>query len=310
MSHAADETHAPPPPDRVPPRLPRAVQTLIALSVAVYFLQLTLVSTPDMIALLGFRTGELSRTWWTAVTYMFVHAGFWHLALNMYSLFLFGPRVEREWSTAEFARFFVMCGLGGLLLHLLFFRGSALVGASAAVYGVMLAYARRWPDDEIYLFAVLPIRVKWFIALLVVADLVHGLEGDTTGTAHFAHLGGFLTGWLYLRVADAARGEGIRATVSTVPELDAAPRPLPRGLPRPREQRGDEIDDVVAKSKAALANRPTLQIAAPKPRPAPTPGADLDQVLDKISQHGLESLSAEEREVLDEASRRMRGEGA
>ena len=116
MSHAADETPAPQPPGRAHPRLPRAVQTLIAICVAVYFLQLTLVSTPDMIALLGFRTGELSRTWWTAVTYMFVHAGFWHLALNMYSLFLFGPRVEREWSGGEFARFFVMCGLGGLLL--------------------------------------------------------------------------------------------------------------------------------------------------------------------------------------------------
>lgn len=311
MPHAADETHAPLPPGQAPaPRLPRAVQALIAASVGVYFLQLTLVSTPDMIALLGFRTGELSRTWWTAVTYMFVHAGFWHLALNMYSLFLFGPRLEREWSAGEFARYFVMCGLGGLLLHLLFFRGGALVGASAAVYGVMLAYARRWPDDEIYLFAVLPIKVKWFIALLVVVDLVHGLEGSSTGTAHFAHLGGFLTGWLYLRVADAARGgDGIRATVSNVPELEDAPRPIPRGLPRPREQRGDEIDDVVAKSKAALANRPTLQLAAPKPRPAPAPVVDLDQVLDKISRQGLDSLSDEERAVLDAASRRMRGEG-
>src|SRR5687768_14413779 len=152
----------------------------------------------------------------------------------MYSLFLFGPRVEREWSAAEFARYFVMCGLGGLLLHLLFFRGSSLVGASAAVYGVMLAYARRWPDDEVYLFAVLPIKVKWFMALLVLMDLVYGLSGDTTGTAHFAHLGGFLTGWLYLRVADAARGDGLKATVSSVPDFgDAPPRPIPRSLPRP-----------------------------------------------------------------------------
>lgn len=310
MPHPADETHAPLPTGHAPPRLPRAVQALLALSVGVYFLQLTLVATPDMIALLGFRTGELSRTWWTAVTYMFVHAGFWHLALNMYSLFLFGPRLERAWSAGEFTRYFVLCGLGGLLLHLLFFRGGALVGASAAVYGVMLAYARRWPEDEIYLFAVLPIKVKWFITLLVVVDLVHGLEGSTTGVAHFAHLGGFLTGWLYLRVADAARGgEGIRATVANVPDLDEAPRPIPRGLPRPREQRGDEIDDVVAKSKAALANRPTLQIAAPPPRPAPTPGTDLDHVLDKISQQGLASLNEEERALLDAASRRMRGEG-
>ena len=301
MSYAVDEPQA--------PRLTPAVQWLIAINVAIFFLQLTVVTTADMAALLGFHTGDLSRTWWTVVTYMFVHAGFWHLALNMYTLFLFGPRVEREWSAGEFARYFVMCGMGGLLLHLLLFRDATLVGASAAVYGVMLAYARRWPDDEIYLFAVVPIKVKWFIALLVVMDLVNGLGNSGSGVAHFAHLGGFLTGWFYLRVADATGGERLRAQLAPAPDFgDAPPRAIPRGLPRPRA-RAEEVDDVVAQSKAALAQRPSVQLAPAKPPQAAAPRADdLDQVLDKISQHGLESLSADERALLEEASRRMRGE--
>ena len=308
MSYAVDEPQA--------PRLTPAVQWLIAINVAIFFLQLTVVTTEDMAALLGFRTGELTRTWWTVVTYMFVHAGFWHLALNMYTLFLFGSRVEREWSAAEFTRYFLLCGMGGLLLHLLFFRGSTLVGASAAVYGVMLAYARRWPDDEIYLFAVLPIKVKWFIALLVVMDLVNGVQSNVVGdgvasggVAHFAHLGGFLTGWLYLRAADATGRDGLRAHVAPAPDFgDAPPRPVPRGLPRPRA-RSEEVDDVVAKSKAALAQRPTVQQVAPAPpRPPATAGSDLDRLLDKIGQHGIDSLTADERRLLDEASKKMRGE--
>jgi len=308
MSYAADEPQA--------PRLTPAVQWLIAISVAIYFLQLTVVTANDVASALGFNAGGVARSWWTVVTYMFVHAGFWHLALNMYTLFLFGPRVEREWSAGEFARYFVMCGMGGLLLHLLFFRGATLVGASAAVYGVMLAYARRWPDDEVYLFAVVPIKVKWFIALLVLMDLVNGLQSNVLGEgaqsggiAHFAHLGGFLTGWLYLRVADAAGRDGLRAHVAPAPDFgDAPPRPVPRGLPRPRA-RSEEVDDVVAKSKAALAQRPQLQQAAPAaPRGPAPPAGDLDQLLDKIGQHGIDSLTADERRLLDEASKRMRGE--
>lgn len=294
------------------PRLTPAVQWLIALSVAIYFLQITLVRPDDVVAWFGFRAVDLPQRWWTTVTYMFVHGGFWHLALNMYTLFLFGPRVEREWSPAEFTRYFLLCGLGGLLLHLLFFRGSAvpLVGASAAIYGVMLAYARRWPDDELYLFAIVPIKVKWLMAMLVLVDLVNGLGGGfgNPNVAHFAHLGGFVTGYLYLRATEAARGEGLRARIARVRDLgDDPPRPVPRGLPRPRPER-DDVDDIVAKSKAALAQRPGVQLAQlPSTSTLPPAQGELDILLDKISQHGIESLTSEERRLLEDASRRMRG---
>lgn len=291
-----------------PLRLTPAVQWLLALNVVVAFLQITVVDPRDMAQFLGFQSPQLGSRWWTTATYMFVHAGFWHFALNMYMLFLFGPRIEREWSPREFAGYYLLCGAGGLFAHLLFFREGLLVGASAAVFGVALAYALRWPDDELYLFAVIPLKVKWWIALLVLLDLWGGLSNARTGVAHFAHLGGFATGLLYLRLADVLRSrERMRPRVSQAPDYgEETPRAIPRGLQR--RERPDEVDDIVAKSKAALAQRPNVQ-TLPVQRPArPEPERQLDDVLDKISHHGLESLTPEERRVLDEASKKMRGE--
>ncbi|HET7622921.1 MAG TPA: rhomboid family intramembrane serine protease, partial [Gemmatimonadaceae bacterium] len=128
------------------PRLTPAVQWLIAINVAVYFLQLTLVGPVDIQRALAFEVRDLTERPWTIVTYMFVHAGFWHLALNMWMLWLFGPRLERAWNSRSFTFYYVLCGLGGWLFHLMIARdGSYLLGASAAIYGVMLAYAMRWP---------------------------------------------------------------------------------------------------------------------------------------------------------------------
>ena len=110
------------------PRVTRAVLWLIATNVAIYFLQITVQE--DLPAWLGFSTAAFaSRHWWTALTYMFVHAGFWHLLLNMYMLYAFGPRVERAWSTAGFSWYYLWCGLGGVLFHFMLDQGGLLVGA-------------------------------------------------------------------------------------------------------------------------------------------------------------------------------------
>lgn len=306
----ANENPAPPQSPRITP----AVQWVIAATAAIFFLQLVSpAGAADMQRLLGFSANSVGERWWTPVTYLLVHGGFWHLALNMYALALFGPRVERAWSGGEFTRYYVVCGVGGLLLHLLLFRDSPLVGASSAVYGVMLAYARRWPDADVYLFSVVPVKVKWLVALLVVMTLVSGLgSADGVGVAHLAHLGGFATGWIYLRVIEAAGGPGgsggLRPRVASIPDVpDETPRAIPRGLPRARE-RGDETDEIVAKSKAAIANQPSRPVRRRVAAARPPAEADLDSVLDKIARQGLASLTMEERRVLEEASRRLRDE--
>lgn len=289
------------------PRITPAVQWLIAINVAIYFLQLTVVSPPDVQSALGFEVRDLPYAWWKAFTYMFVHADFWHLALNMYTLWLFGPRVEHAWSSGGFTRYYLLCGLGGWLAHLLFFRGALLLGASGAIYGVMYAYARQWPDDELHVFGVMPVKVKWLVAFLIVSSLVLGLSslGASGGTAHFAHLGGAAAGWFYLRTPSAQGIARLRERISQVPDTpDEIPRPVPRSLPRPRERQ--EIDEIVAKSKAVASRRPMAP--APLRKVAARSRADdLNLVLDKISEHGLDSLTGDERQLLEDMSKKLRG---
>ena len=291
------------------PRLTKAVQWLIAINVAIYFLQLTVVGSQNMLPALGFEARDLSRAWWTIVTYMFVHGGFWHLALNVYTLYLFGPRVEHAWSAGEFTRYYVLCGLGGWFVHLLFARDSLLIGASAAVLGVTLAYATRWPDEEIYLFGVIPLKVKWMVALLVAMNLIGGIADTGGGVAYLAHLGGLGAGWLYLRTSSSAASGGLdklKPRVSPIPDIpDETPRAIPRSLPRAREK-GNEIDEIIARSSAAVARRPTV------PPPTVVKGAkrmsDIDLVLDKISKHGMDSLTNDEKRLLEEMSKELRRE--
>ena len=115
------------PQDQPAPRAATAVQWLIAINVAVYFFQLTLFSPSDAQSVLGFHTKDLGHQWWTIGTYMFVHGGFLHLALNMYTLWIFGPRVEAKWGSREFMRFYLFCGLGGWFAHLVFVPGDLLL---------------------------------------------------------------------------------------------------------------------------------------------------------------------------------------
>ncbi|MGH7713881.1 MAG: rhomboid family intramembrane serine protease [Gemmatimonadaceae bacterium] len=300
----------PPTDDLEAPRITPAVQWLIAINVAVFFLQLTLLGSTTVQQALGFSSRALATSWWTVVTYMFVHGGFLHLALNMYTLYLFGPRVERAWSAGEFTRYYVLCGLGGWLFHLLFARDALLIGASAAVLGVMLAYAMRWPNDEVYLFGVMPVKVKWLVGIMAVANVVAGIQGasDQTGVAYLAHVGGLAAGWLYLRTSSASSGiDKIRNHVAQAPDYpDEMPRAVPKSAPRAKEK-AEDIDDVIARSKVVASERRAAPAReAPAQSPPTRTMSSLDAVLDKISRQGIESLTKEELEVLEAASRKLR----
>ena len=288
-----------------------AVAWLLGVNIAVYFLQVTVVSPGDMYAALGFHSkdlGNLGSAWWTIGTYMFVHGSFWHLMLNMYTLWLFGPRVERQWTPGEFTRFYLFCGLGGWFLHLFVPGAGVLIGASAAVMGVMLAYAILWPHERLYLFGVVPITVRWLMVLVVLTNLLGGITATPdSGIAYLAHLGGLGAGWLYLRTAAAVNLASVRRHVEPVPDLPE--EDLPRAVPKShRAPRSRDADDAVARSKAMTSRRRAVTRTKPAEMPAPvkSDAAILDRVLDKISAEGLDSLTADERQLLDDASKRRR----
>lgn len=296
------------------PRITPAVQWLIAINVAVFFVQLTLVNAVDVQHALAFEVRDLTTRPWTIVTYMFVHTGFWHLVFNMWMLWVFGPRVERAWNSRSFVLYYILCGLGGWLFHLMIARdGSYLLGASAAIFGVMLAYAMRWPDDEVRFFPLvfIAMKVRWYVVLLVGLNLAMGLwtMNGGSGVAYFAHLGGVFVGYLYLRLSAAHGIDRLRQRMSQVPDIpDEPPRAIPRTQPRPRE-RASEIDEIVARSNAIAANKRT---AAGGPSLAAKVGKkksdELNVVLDKISRRGIGSLTHDERRLLEEMSKRLRSE--
>jgi membrane associated rhomboid family serine protease len=145
---------------------------------------------------------------WQLITYGFLHGSLLHLALNMYALWLFGGPLERRWGPHYFATFFLACVIGAGLVHLVVAEmaldqgGSAypVIGASGGVFGLLLAFGMRYPDVRlILLFPPIPMKAKWFVLGYGLIELVAGVTGTANGIAHFAHLGGMLTGYLLLR---------------------------------------------------------------------------------------------------------------
>jgi membrane associated rhomboid family serine protease len=143
----------------------------------------------------------LLKGWiWQLVTYMFLHHGFWHIFFNMFALWMFGSTLERVWGAKGFLRYYFLTGVGGGLCYLLFNMNSTIptVGASGAIYGLLVAYAVLFPDSIIYLWFFIPIKAKWFALGFGVIEFVASFRpGDSI--AHLAHLGGMVIGYVYLK---------------------------------------------------------------------------------------------------------------
>jgi hypothetical protein len=140
---------------------------------------------------------------------------------------------------------------------------------------------------------------------LFVFNLVMGVAGtgDAGGAniAYFAHIGGVLAAYVYIRMAATAGMDQVRQRVANLPDVDEPPRAIPRNLPR--RERGDEVDDIVAKSKALAAKR---AVTLSPSRRREGRADELNRVLDKISEQGIDSLTSDERKVLEEMSKRLR----
>ncbi|HJU90154.1 MAG TPA: rhomboid family intramembrane serine protease [Gemmatimonadaceae bacterium] len=134
---------------------------------------------------------------WTIITYMFAHAGPWHLIFNMLSLYFFGPRVESRLGSGRFITLYFLSGLTAAALS--FLDRAPIVGASGAVFGVFMAYARFWPHDKIYIWGVVPVEARLLLLFTTFYAVFNGLGRFGGGIAHWAHLGGILGAYLYLQ---------------------------------------------------------------------------------------------------------------
>jgi membrane associated rhomboid family serine protease len=144
-------------------------------------------------------------TWWQVVTYMFVHSGFQHIFFNMLALFIFGIQLERRMGSTEFLLYYFFSGIGAGLATVLInsvagMGGVAVVGASGAIFGLLLAFASFFPDARIFIFGVLPMRAPTAVALYAGIEVVLQFWNSRSGVAHLTHLAGLAFGYLYLVV--------------------------------------------------------------------------------------------------------------
>ncbi len=138
---------------------------------------------------------------WQLVSYMFLHAGFSHIFFNLFALWMFGQAIENYWGTRRFTIYYFLTGIGAALLHMLIGAGGApTLGASGAVYGILLAFGMMFPERPIMLlFPPIPIKAKYFVAGFGVIELISGISRANSGVAHFAHLGGMLVGFILIK---------------------------------------------------------------------------------------------------------------
>ena len=255
--------------------MPPAIKTIILVNIAVFLLQFS----PFGIFVMYYgslwpvaSSGEYSFQIWQLLTYMFMHGGIAHILFNMFALWLFGTEIENYWGTKEFTAYYFICGIGAALINLLTTVGSPFptVGASGAVFGILLAFGLMFPDRYIFLYFLFPIKAKYFVVGYAAIELLMGINSSAMGSgstiAHFAHLGGMLVGFAYIKF----RQQGFSFSDwldKTFPKKDE--KDGPKLYKKEQKNNGMEVSE-----------------------------AEIDAILDKISRYGYESLTEAEKQKL------------
>jgi hypothetical protein len=190
---------------------------------------------------------------------------------------------------------------------LLFAQHTSVIGASGAISGVLVAYALRWPDEEVYLFGVIPMKSRWLVAALLAMNIIFALS-PSSRIDWTAHVGGMAFGWIFLKLYAVGGINRVRGWVSAVPdESEDMPRAVPRNR-SPMRDRAGSVDEVVARSNAVVLRESKPLQHVPKQETPKEYAARVNRVLDKISQQGIGSLTRDERRLLEDMSRKLREE--
>ena len=181
--------------------LPTGVKNLLIVNVIMFLATIVLekygfLNITNGMALWSLSSGQFHT--WQLVTYMFMHGNFGHIFFNMFALWMFGYVLENFWGTRRFLIYYFVCGIGAGLLNMLLPGMNLTVGASGAVYGILLAFGMTFPEERIYLYFLVPIKAKWFVIIYAAIELFEGVFQSMDGIAHFAHLGGMLFGLLLI----------------------------------------------------------------------------------------------------------------
>lgn len=205
-------------------------------------------------------------TVWQFFTYLFLHGSFYHILINMFVLWMFGCELERYWGSREFLFFYFLTGVGAGVFSVVFNFGSTIpvIGASGAVYGVLTAFGMIFPNRLIYLYFLIPVRAKYFVIIIGVITFLSAFSSSASGIAHFAHLGGMVIGFIYLK-------------------------------------KGFRFEELMEKWRTYRMHR-RLKVIRTKQKQEKDLKERMNNILDKINEFGYESLSEEEIRILNKAS--------
>jgi membrane associated rhomboid family serine protease len=238
------------------------VQRILIATVLMFFVQQTV---SGVTSLLYFVPTQLLLRPWTIVTYMFLHGGLGHIFWNMLGLYFFGPRVESRMGPQRFITLYLVAGIVGALFSVVLAPRNPILGASGAVLGVLMAFARFWPRERLLIWGIVPVEARWLVIIYAAIDIL-GFNGfGRLGVANVAHLGGFAGALLYLLFLERRQG---------------ARRFKQAATPKVSESVLGNWQKVDRGSIHAV-NRD-----------------EVDRILDKISASGLASLTPQERQFL------------
>ena len=276
---------------------PPVIKTLLISNVAIYLLtnffglfriQGIPVSTIINAYLPLYPIGDGFQPW-QLFTYMFMHGGLMHLLLNMLALWMFGMELENTWGSKKFVLYYLLCGIGAGLSNLFvgpfFGSGGPTVGASGAIYGVLIAFGMIFPDRPIFVYFLLPVRAKYFVLFYIAIEMYAGITGSPDGIAHFAHLGGAAVGFAYLLI-DQKRNPFV-GLFSRMKHRVITSQRVSEYAPYDSHQVSDAKYNDVHDGEDTIDQQ------------------RIDEILDKISQHGYEKLSDQEKKILFDASKKL-----
>jgi membrane associated rhomboid family serine protease len=235
---------------------------------------------------------------WQLITYQFMHGGFYHIFFNMLMLWMFGMEIENIWGSKKFLTYYLICGIAAGLSQLfiapLFSTPAPTIGASGAIFGVMIAFAMMFPDRYIFLWFLLPIKAKYLIGFLFVLE-IFWIGNAGSDVAHLAHLGGAIAGFLYIMLDK-----------STYVPLKSSFRSFSSG--RGFSSSGNPFSGLSEKFKRKSQNIEEAKyydINHDKDDDVEVSQEEIDRILDKISESGYQKLSEREKKILFDASKKM-----
>lgn len=244
---------------------------------------------------------------WQLLTYQFMHSNLWHIGLNMFVLWMFGSELENLWGSRKFLIYYLLAGIGAGLVQLfispIFTSTGPTIGASGSVYGILLAFGLTFPDRPIFLFPFfIPIPAKFFVLIFAGIELLLGFSGSD-GVAHFAHLGGAATGFLLLKFGEKI---GLYSFFDKILGKKKDDWQSEQSQP-PEEEPASVFRVSWQKPKSQYQEKPKRE----DPRSLNIDGeeitqAKIDEILDKISESGYQSLSEREKKILFELSQKLK----